>query len=144
VNAVSDGLSLPRWQRGAIVALGAGDLATGVLLVLSPATVESLLGLAPSPPAASVFLRWVGLFVAAVGAAYLAPFRIAAAASRRERLRFALAWTAWTRLAVAAFVGAAVLAAALPDGWCLVGSYDALAASGQLALLASWARRDGD
>lgn len=131
-----------RWQRRAIQALGAGDLATGVLLVISPATVEALLFLRPSPPAAAVYVRWIGVFVAAVGAAYLLPFRIRDEAARRERLRFVLEWTAWARLAVATFVGSAVLAAALPDGWCLVGSYDALAASGQLALLAAWARHD--
>lgn len=133
-----------RWQRRAIQALGAGDLATGVLLVISPATVETLLFLRPSPPEAAIFVRWIGVFVAVVGAAYLLPFRIRDAAARRERLRFVLEWTAWARLAVATFVGAAVLAAALPEGWCLVGSYDALAASGQLALLAAWARRDAD
>jgi len=144
VNAACYALSLPRWQRRAIVALGAGDLATGALLVLSPATVESLLFLAPSAPAASIYVRWIGVFVAAVGGSYLLPFRSHDPRARRERLRLALEWTAAARLAVAAFVGTAVLTAALPEGWCLVGIYDALAASGQLALLASWARRDGD
>lgn len=142
MSAARAAASPPLWQRRAIQALGAGDLATGVLLVISPATVETLLFLRPSPAAAAIFVRWVGVFVAAVGAAYLLPFRVREESARRERLRFVLEWTAWARLAVATFVGAAVLTAALPDGWCLVGSYDALAASGQLALLASWARRD--
>lgn len=134
--------SPPRWQRLAIQALGVGDLATGALLAASPQRVEALLGLASSDPAADVFVRWLGVFVAAVGAAYLLPWRVADGAARRERVRGALEWTALARLAVAAFVGVSVMAAALPEGWCFVGVYDALAASGQLALLASWARRD--
>ena len=133
----------PRWQQMAVVALGAGDLLTGALLVASPATVERLLGIAPSPPEAAIFMRWIGLFVAVVGAAYLLPFRWPAGAARLERLRATLEWTAIVRLAVAAFVGAGVLSAALPETWCFVGSYDALAATGQLALLAAWSAHRG-
>lgn len=133
---------LARWEAIVIVLLGAGDLVTGVLLVASPTFVESLLFLAPSDPEAATFVRWIGVFVGSIGAAYLLPWRTRDLIARRERLRFVLEWAAWARLAVAAFVGVNVLAAALPEGWCLVGAYDALAASGQLALLAVWTKRD--
>lgn len=130
----------PRWQLAALIALGAGDLVTGALLVAAPTFAFAQLGFAPVAPAATIFVRWIGVFVAALGAAYLLPFRVVDKRERDERLRAALEWTALARLAVAAFVAFAVLTAALPEGWCFVGSYDALAATAQLALLASWAR----
>jgi hypothetical protein len=132
--------SPPRWQLAALVALGAGDLVTGVALVAAPAFVLGLLGFAPVTPAATIFVRWIGVFVAAIGGAYLLPFRVGDKRERHERLRAALEWTALVRLAVAAFVAIAVLTAALPERWCFVGGYDAFAATAQLALLAAWAR----
>jgi len=132
--------SPPSWQFAVVIALGAGDLVTGALLVVAPAVVFRLLGFAPAPDEATIFVRWIGVFVAAIGGAYLLPFRLAAGRERQERLRATLEWTALARLAVATFVAAGVLAVALPEGWCFVGSYDALAASAQLALLAAWGR----
>jgi hypothetical protein len=114
---------------------GFGDAATGLLLALRPALPLALLGL-PAPPAgAGIYLRWIGVFVAAVGAAYLYPWLVPGRGERRGRLRAALELTAGARLAVAGFLGAAVLGAALGEGWLLVGFYDAVVGLAQLAFL---------
>jgi hypothetical protein len=124
------------------ITLGLGDVATGVSLLIGPRWVPSILGIAAPPEGADVFLRWIGIFVAAVGSAYLDPWRTPAGALRRARLRAVLQWTAGVRLAVAGFVALAVLGGALPDGWCLVGAYDAVAATLQLTLVAVGALGD--
>ncbi len=116
--------------------IGAGELATGAHLLASPATVEAGLGLAPSPAAATIFLRWIGVFVSAVGLAYLAPWLASRADERALRLRFALETTAAVRLFVAFFVVSAVAAGGLAAGWIGVGAYDGLLGIGQILLLA--------
>jgi hypothetical protein len=122
----------------ALAVLGGGaDAATGLLLLAAPARVLALLG-APQPaasPLATAMLpwRWVGVFVGAVGLAYLYPllprWRNAA------RLRGVLEVTALLRAAVALFVTATLLASALPPGWWLVAATDAALAASQVALL---------
>lgn len=113
---------------------GGGDLLTGLLLLARPAAALAPLGLTV-PAECWVFLRWIGLFVAAVGTIYLQPWRLPPGSERRSRLRAALEITALVRLAVAAFVAGAVLAAELAAPWLAVGGYDALVALGQLFLL---------
>jgi len=122
------------WASAAALAIGAGDAATGALLVARPSTVVELLRLTPPPADAEIFLRWVGVFVLAIGLAYMTPFA-APEPERSSRLRGALAWTALARLAVTAFVSCAVLAGALDQGWCFIGTYDGVVGVAQLALL---------
>jgi hypothetical protein len=105
-----------------------------VALIAGPSWTLRQLGLTPVSGEAEIFVRWIGLFVFAVGAAYLAPFA-APEPERSARLRGALAWTAGARLLVVGFIALAVLSSALPEGWCLVGSYDGVVAIVQLALL---------
>ncbi len=123
------------WRRdiAPLFALGAGlgDLGTGLVLVLAPELVLRLLGL--PPVAETVLLRFVGVFVASVGAAYFWPF-LGEPRARPGRLRAAFALTAVPRVAVAVFLAAAVAAGALAPAWLLVGGYDALVALVQLSL----------
>lgn len=113
---------------------GGGDLVTGLLLLARPAAVLAPLGLT-LPAESWVFLRWIGVFVASVGALYLHPWSLPPGSERRSRLRGALEFTAFLRLAVAAFVAGAVVASQLASPWLAVGGYDALVALAQLFLL---------
>lgn len=110
---------------------GLGDLGTGAALVAAPELVLRLLAL--PPVAETVLLRFVGVFVASVGAAYFWPF-LGESRARPGRLRAALTLTAVPRLAVAGFLATAVAAGALAPPWLLVGGYDALVAIAQLRL----------
>lgn len=113
---------------------GGGDAATGLLLVAAPALVLRLLGIA-RPAADLALLRFVGVFVACVGLAYLHPW-LRRRAHRRGRLLAALEMTAAVRLAVALFLGLAVASGALEIPWLRVGLYDAAVALAQIGLLA--------
>ncbi len=123
------------WRRDVAplfaLAAGLGDLGTGVALVAAPELVLRLLAL--PPVAETVLLRFVGVFVASVGAAYFWPF-LAEPRARPGRLRAAFALTAVPRFAVAGFLATAVATGALAPPWLLVGGYDALVAVAQLRL----------
>lgn len=124
-------------------AVGAGELATGAALLIAPGWVCRALGASPVAEA-WIWLRWIGIFVAAVGALYLFPL-FGGSALRGLRFRFALEATSLVRLLVAAFVAISILTDALETGWALVGVYDAAVGVGQLALLVrgvfSWENR---
>ena len=115
--------------------VGAGEAMSGLALVAHPRWALGVLGLTP-PPQASVFLRWIGIFVLATGLAYLLPWTRPAGPRRDVRLRAAIEWTSVARLLVASFVAFADLAGELPAGWCAVGAYDGVVACVQLAWLA--------
>jgi len=120
------------------LAAGACDLTTGVLLIATPFTVLGLMGVAEAPGtgAEGVYLRYVGTFVAAVGASYLYPLVLSLRGGGRggaERLPTVLEVTALVRGAVALFVTAAVSAGSLAAPWLLVAGVD-----GGLALVQIW------
>lgn len=125
-------------MRGGVTAFwlfaGACDTSTGAALVTAPATTFSLMGLHPPHGEAEVFVRFLGVFVGCVGAAYFWPFLSRAADSRATRLVCVLEVTALVRLAVAMFLAIAVASTALPQGWLAVGGFDAAVALLQLAL----------
>jgi|GEM_PF-422207 len=114
------------------LAAGACDLTTGVLLIAAPFTVLGLMGVAATAGAdlEGIYLRYVGTFVAAVGASYLYPLLLRGGA---ERLPTVLEVTALVRGAVALFVTAAVAAGSLAAPWLLVAGVD-----GGLALVQIW------
>lgn len=114
--------------------VGGGDAAAGLLLVVAPALVLRLLGMA-RPAADLALLRFVGVFVACVGLAYLHPW-LRHRAWRQPRLLAALEMTAGFRLAVALFLGIAVVSGTLEIAWLRIGLYDAAVALVQVALLA--------
>jgi hypothetical protein len=90
--------------------LGAGDVLTGAMLIVRPAWV--LLALGAAPPRPDIYVRWLGVFVAAIGMATFADGN---------------RWTAGVRLAVCAFVAAAVISGTLPIGFAVVGAWDGIA-----------------
>ena len=110
---------------------GGGDAATGLLLLAAPRLVLRLLG-AADPGEDLVLLRFVGVFVGCVGLAYLYPWLLR---DRGQRVRTAIEITAGIRLAVALFLGCAILTGQLDLPWATVGAYDALVAMAQIGLL---------
>lgn len=111
---------------------GAGDLAAGTLLLGAPGAVARLLA-APAP-LEPVAWRWIGAFVAAVGALYLYPLALGAA-DRLARRRTVLEATALVRAAVGLFVAVAVAAGALAAAWATVAVYDLALAAVQAVVL---------
>lgn len=112
---------------------GGGDVLTGLLLLAAPELALRLLGI-PRPEGSLVLLRFVGVFVGCVGLSYFQPW-ISGRFYRVQRLAAALVMTAGFRLAVSLFLGVAVAENEMDLSWILVGIYDALLATVQLALL---------
>lgn len=112
---------------------GSADAATGILLLAAPLRVVALLGLEPIPTE-PILLSFVGAFVLAVGLAYLYPFALPAG-RRAARIRVLLETTAISRLAVAAFLVAAILGGRLGAAWSTVLLTDLGLAVFQLAYL---------
>lgn len=114
-----------------LVAAGVSDLGTGLALVVSPGLVLALLGLG-APGTDAVYLRFVGAFVACVGAVYLYPWFLA---PRAVRLATVTEVTAVVRGGIALFVIGAVASGALAPPWLLVAGFDGLLAAAQVAML---------
>jgi hypothetical protein len=96
-------------------AAGAMDFCTGVLLIAAPEVTFRLMGLtAVSDPA---LVRFIGAFVAAVGALYLW-------ALYRRKLRLAWEFTALVRSFIGCFVGLSVVLRTLEQGWVTVAITD--------------------
>jgi hypothetical protein len=109
---------------------------TGLLLLATPGFVLRLLGVT-APGEDLILLRWVGVFVGCVGLAYIYPWLLHPWLLRGDdRVRMALEITAGVRLAVALFLGVAVVTGQLDLPWMTVGAYDALVAVAQIGLLA--------
>jgi hypothetical protein len=104
------------------LALGAGlmDAATGAALVVAPAFVLAGLRVPSVGPETVVFLRWIGIFVGAVGLAYL----WALLRGGVGPLRDAFAFTALVRALVGGFVAFEVIRGGLAPGWSLVAVTD--------------------
>ena len=103
-----------------------------------PRTVLGWMGIAAPEGDAWVYLRFLGAFVAGVGASYLYPLLLAALAGRDRpgRLPAVIEVTALVRTGVALFVAGAVAAGALAAPWLSVAGTDAALAALQLWLLA--------
>lgn len=109
------------------------DAATGVLLVVCPAWVISVLGIGGVAPESLVFLKWIGVFVGAVGFSY-------GWALRGEGV---MVWrfTALVRGMVAVFVTASIVDGSLAPAWAGVAVTDAVVAVVQvLGLRKGWWR----
>lgn len=122
-----------KFVMGWSVAVGAMDAVTGLLLVAVPALVLKLLGIAPPPPEALVFLSWLGVFVAGVGLSY--------GLVLGDRRRGPTVWqiTALVRVLVGIFVLWRIADGSLVPLWAAVGLTDLIVAGGQLAMLrAGW------
>ncbi len=128
-----DPLKLSRW-----LCLGAGtlDFCTGLGLVAAPALLLRLMGVPPLDGDGWVFLRFVGAFVAAVGAVYLwTALRPAPA-----RVRALLEFTLFFRFAAGAYAAAAILTGTLHSAWSSVPATDFALVALQAWLLARWPR----
>lgn len=119
-----------------LVAAGLSDLGTGLALIAAPGLVLALLGIAGPSPAVggAAYLRFVGAFVAGVGACYLYPF-LPGLAPRPGRLAVVAEVTALVRGGIALFLVGAALAGALPASWLLVAGFDAALAAAQVWML---------
>lgn len=121
------------------LAVGSLDALTGVALVSAPSFTLRLMGVPELPPA-DVFVRWVGVFVAGVGASYLYPFVLAPRA-RAARLVVILEVTALLRTVVGTFVTVCLASGLLARSWTSVPLTDLSLAALQLWMLAGGRRR---
>jgi hypothetical protein len=128
------GRSLHRFVAPYCWLAGFSDALTGLLLVAAPVRTLGWLFI-PPPAAEPVYLRYVGVFVAAVGLSYLYPLLLRPGAARRRRLATVLEVTALQRSAVALFLFAAVAGGALPAPWLGVALFDGALATLQLTVL---------
>lgn len=113
--------------------VGAMDGVTGLLLIYAPAGTLAMLGIAPPPAAALVFVKWIGVFVAAVGLSY----GLALLNPRHGGMVWAV--TALVRILVGVFVVWQISAGELAIPWAVVAVTDLLVAGVQVALLrAGW------
>lgn len=124
--------SLLKGARGLAVAAGGLDFATGLGLVSVPAFTLARMG-APIPGGeALLYVRFVGVFVAAVGASYLGALALGGAA----RLRNVFGFTLPFRIGAGTFTGLAVALGALAPAWLAVTATDFALAGAQGWLLA--------
>ena len=139
MNALS---SVPQgWlqEKGAKAALGVsllaggGDLATGVCLLFAPEQTLALMGVAS--PKELFWARFVGVFVAAVGASYFYGLFCWGIARRAGRLRTVWELTALLRTAVCCFVAAEIAAHGMDRAWSSVSIADGFWALTQFLLL---------
>ena len=119
--------------RRLLALFGLCDLATGLALLAAPAALFRLPGLGPAP-ADPIFVRWIGVFVASVGASYLYPW-LGARQWLPARLGTIAEVTALQRTAVALFVAVAVVTGALAPGWLGVAAFDGAVAAAQVAIV---------
>ena len=119
-------------RRLALLA-GSLDLCTGLGLVAVPwFTLHAML--VPTPPeGAWIYVRFIGAFVATVGASYLC-----ALTRPVERLRVVFGVTLLFRLAIGTFTAVAISAGALPLPWLTVSVTDLGLVALQAWLLASF------
>lgn len=126
-------------EKGAKTALalsllaGGGDLVTGVCLLLDPERTLSLMGVAPAKDLA--WVRFVGVFVAAVGASYFYGLLCWRAARRAGCLRTVWELTALLRTAVCCFVAAEIAGGGMDRAWFSVSLTDGFWALAQTFLL---------
>lgn len=115
------------------LAAGAGDFASGLLLVLAP---QMALKAMRVPMIQDwVLLQWIGVFVACVGASYLLGLIAWRQTGSPSRLRTVWELTLLFRLAVGTFVVLQIGAAKLPLAWISVSLTDWTCALLQAALL---------
>lgn len=127
-----------RWLDIYCFLAGVCDALTGVLLVTAPGATLALLGIAtPGPQAAPetlFFVRWIGIFVGAVGLAYLYPLLLPTE-ERKRRQRPVLEITALVRAAVASFLAWQLGSGTLDPAWVTVMVTDLVLALFQIEIL---------
>jgi hypothetical protein len=127
-----------RLARHLLLVVGAGDVGAGLALACVPAAALGLAGLTEPDAEATVYLRWVGIFAAAVGGLYLR-----GALGPAARLREVLGATLIFRSVVGAYATFAVLRGWLAPVWSGVAIANLGLVAAQLVFLAKGAGRDG-
>lgn len=130
--------ALLRTARVYTALVGAMDFLTGIGLLVTPALTLRLMGAGVPANGAIVFVRLVGVFVAAVGASYLWTAR----ASEEGAIRTALTLTIFFRVGAGTYAGAAVLAGWLEPAWLLVAATDLACVAAQSWFLQQGVRRE--
>lgn len=115
--------------------VGLMDFVTGLLLVFQPHLVLQLLGIPSVGPEALFFLRWTGVFVAAVGSAYFLPFLRTESDLAILELRVVLVFTGLVRGGVCLFLIATMVLGNQAGGWLVVAGCDGLLAVAQIVFL---------
>lgn len=129
-------MSATRVARWLLLGAGTMDLATGLGLGFISAITLGLMGVPLPAGDALVFLRWVGAFVAAVGATYLW-----GALHWRRLLRPVLELTLGFRFAAGGFSAVAIACGWLSPAWMSVPVTDLLLVGVQGFLLVKGAGR---
>lgn len=122
---------------------GSVDLTTGLLLVLAPAFALRMMGVSAAA-AEPIWIRWVGVFVGAVGLTYWLPDLLHPAPVRGERRIAVLEFTTLVRLAVASFVAWALGDGRLEPAFASVLATDLGLGVLQIAMLRRLAHRAPD
>lgn len=112
--------TLPRWTPVMAVVVGAMDAATGIGLVAAPHWTLSRMGIVPPGSEALDYVRFVGVFVAAVGLSY----GWAWLRGSENRLRMVLEFTLLFRAGAGTFTAMMVLAGGWPVAWLAVSVTD--------------------
>jgi hypothetical protein len=120
-----------RVARALAAVAGMMDLLTGLALVMAPQWTLTLMRVPAATVEAEVYLRFVGAFVGAVGAAYLQ----AALARREAALWTLLRVTLWFRLAAGSYAASAIVAGWLPSAWWSVPVVDLTLVASQVFLI---------
>jgi len=131
-------MNLTRLARLLALAVGLLDFGTGAGLVFLPAEILTLMRVPVPADEAIVYVRFVGAFVAAVGACYLWALLLGGAA----RLRGVLEFTILFRLAAGAFSTVAIARGWLVLGWASVPATDFVLAGIQLWLITQLPAQD--
>lgn len=111
-----------RFCHGWSIAVGAMDASTGLLLLAFPERVLAMLGIDAAGLGPTILLRWIGVFVAAVGLSY----GLALKGDREGETVWC--FTTGVRALVAAFVTSSILLGALEPAWWGVAATDAVVA----------------
>ena len=125
------------WARRYAVAVGLLDFVTGIALLVAPDVTLAAMGASSPDRSAQVFVRFVGVFVATVGASYLHGAR-----EPGEAFRTMLRLTRLFRLGAGGFTGIAVLAGGLEPAWYVVTATDLACVLVQSWFLQKGAGRD--
>lgn len=112
---------------------GGGDLAIGVMLICAPVQTLALMGV--SAVRETVWMQYIGVFVACVGFTYIAGLLSWWRSGSQMRLRIVWELTVLFRGAIGAFVGINVLRGRLHPGWLAVVATDWFWAGLQTILL---------
>lgn len=126
MNAVT----VMRYSRRFAVVAGVLDFITGIALWVAPAFTLGWMGATPPPADALGFVRFIGVFVAAVGASYLW-----GGAGGAVRLRHVLTITLFFRAGAGMYSGGAVVAGEFDSAWLIVSMTDLACVAVQSYLL---------